>query len=316
MFARLALFLLALASTAPALCQTPASQHSEPQKPLYDEQADARAQIDAALARAKKNHRRVLIQWGGNWCTWCIRLDALFRADQTLARKLQYEYELIHVDAGRPAGKNLDLAASYGADLKKHGYPFLTILDASGRPIANRETSGFEIDGKNVAAGHDPRKLMQFLTENQAPFPEAQKLLDDALATAKRTGQRVFVHFGAPWCGWCHRLESWLERDNVGPTLARDYLILKIDIDRTRGGRELMGRFTGGEQPGIPWYVIVDAEGRPLAESNVTRGNATTNVGFPAEPHEIAHFEQMLRQTARSLTPEQIETVVTTLRQP
>ncbi|MFG0260298.1 MAG: hypothetical protein ACF8LK_08090, partial [Phycisphaerales bacterium JB041] len=41
---------------------------------LYDVNADASEQIAAALAKAKQENRRVLIQWGGNWCGWCIQL--------------------------------------------------------------------------------------------------------------------------------------------------------------------------------------------------------------------------------------------------
>ena len=52
--------------------QTLRDEPKPAKKPLYDESADAKQQIAAALAKAKRENRRVLIQWGGNWCSWCI----------------------------------------------------------------------------------------------------------------------------------------------------------------------------------------------------------------------------------------------------
>ena len=69
--ALVALFLAA----APAAQEKPASQ--EP-KAIYDTQADGRTQIDAALKLAKRDHKRVLVMFGANWCGWCHRLHGVF----------------------------------------------------------------------------------------------------------------------------------------------------------------------------------------------------------------------------------------------
>ena len=50
---------------------------------------------------------------------------------------------MVLVDIGR-WDKNMDLASGYGADLKRHGVPFLTILDARGDVVANQETASLE----------------------------------------------------------------------------------------------------------------------------------------------------------------------------
>src|SRR5262245_41667101 len=47
-------------------------------EPIYDEQADAKAQIGAALTKAKRHNTRVLIMFGGNWCGWCYKLHDVF----------------------------------------------------------------------------------------------------------------------------------------------------------------------------------------------------------------------------------------------
>lgn len=167
---------------------------TEPEpEPVYDESANAEHDIQVALAVAAKENKRVLIQWGANWCGWCILLHGLFEEDRTIGRKLLYEYEVVYVDIGR-WDKNLELAEQFGADFKSNGVPYLTVLDGQGNVVTHQETGSLE-DGPK----HDPEKVLNFLTEHQAEYLEAEDLLKDALAEAGRTHKRVFLTFGAPW---------------------------------------------------------------------------------------------------------------------
>ena len=103
----------------------------------------------------------------------------------------------MRVDIGR-FDKNLDVAQSYGADLKKYGAPFLSVLDADGKLILNQETSSLESKEEGVQA-HDKQKVLEFLEANQAPQLKAEDLYASALQDAKRQQKRLFLRFGAPW---------------------------------------------------------------------------------------------------------------------
>jgi thiol:disulfide interchange protein len=296
---------------APAAQKQPAGKAVRPK--LYDEAADAKTQIAAALARAKKNNTRVLIQWGGNWCGWCIRLNELCRSDKALSRELMYEYEVVHVDAGQPKGKNIDLAKTYGADLEKAGFPFLTILDSSGKPLANQETEALEVkkngESAGLEAGHDPAAVLGFLKSNEAKPLKAQDAYDAAIADAKKSGKRVFMHFGAPWCVWCHRLEDWMAQPAVAAILAKEFVDLKIDTDRMTGGSEMLDKTRGSKSGGIPWFAMIDDAGKAVVTSDGPNGN----IGFPGAGDEIAHFESMLRKSARNLSGEEIDALIASL---
>lgn len=284
------------------------AQDAKP-KLIYDEQADAREQIAEALEHAKKENRRVLIQWGANWCGWCHLLHDTFKKDKDVRRKLLYEYDLVLIDV-RKFDKNIDYAMTLGADLKANGLPYLTVLNADGKPIANQETGSLEakIDGK---PGHDPKAVASFLTEHQAPYLDAESILATGLKTAKEQDKRVFLHFGAPWCGWCHRLEDWMANEKVAAILDKHFVDVKIDVDRTLRGNEMKDRMTKGESAGIPWYAFLDAEGKIVVDSTLPEKG---NIGYPYTNEEIATFMKVIQEAARTLSDEDIKRLVKSLR--
>ncbi|HCS47581.1 MAG TPA: hypothetical protein DIW61_04735 [Candidatus Aminicenantes bacterium] len=279
------------------------------QAPIYDESADAKADINAAIVRAGKENRRILVQWGANWCGWCRLLHKLFHDDKSIARKLLYEYEVVLVDIGK-FDKNTDLAESHDAftnGFKKAGVPYLTVLDGDGRDLANQDTSVFEA-GKN----YDPNKILDFLTKNQAAYFQAEEVLRKGLEKAGASGRRVFLHFGAPWCGWCKRLEAWMARPDVAPPLSKEFVEVKIDQDRMVGGKEIKVRFPGSEKGGIPWYAVLNPDGKVLVDSSF-QGN---NIGFPATDQEIAAFGEFLKKGTNSLSQPEIQKLLDTLKEP
>lgn len=283
------------APPAPSVAQAPTPPKAVP--PVYDETADARKDIAAALARAKKENRRVLIQWGANWCGWCKLLHAKLQTDKDLRRKLRYEYDVVTVDVAR-FDKHMDIAAGYAAELKGNGIPYLTILDADGKVLANQETGSLEAKAANGENGHETAKLIEFLTKHQAAHLQASGALADALARAKAEDKSVFLHFGAPWCVWCHRLEKWMARPEVGAILGRAFVDLKIDQDRMVGAAEVYKKYNPEGKGGIPWFVVLSPAGEAIATSDGPSGN----IGHPATDEEIAHFVAVMEKSGKRLT--------------
>lgn len=329
---RVTLLPLLAALSAPALAQNapPASQpdnkpaaqpapqpatkpetKAPPAEKVYDESADAGKQVDAALAKAAKENQRVLIQWGGNWCPWCIKLHAVFKSDKAIARELMYEYVVVNVDIGR-FNKNLDLAEKYRADLKS-GVPYLTLLDAKGNVVVNQETGALESKEPGKSE-HDTKAVLEFLKKHRAEPVAAGNALDHALSLARAENKRVFLHFGAPWCGWCHKLEAWMARPEVAALLAKDYVDLKIDTDRMTGGDDFLKKFNPKagtpEGGGIPWIAILNADGSVVVDSNGPKGNT----GFPAADEEIAHFATMLSKSSKNLSTEEQKILIESLK--
>jgi thiol:disulfide interchange protein len=286
---------------APQPVQSAPAKPAKPDLPVYDEKADAAADIAAALAKAKKENRRVLVQWGANWCGWCKLLDKTMKSDAKLKKKLNYEYDVVHVDIGR-FDKHMDIAARYGAELKGNGVPYLTVLDGDGKVLANQDTGSLESKQPDKKE-HDVAAVLAFLEKHQAPYLAAAAVYDAGFARANAEGKRVFLHFGAPWCGWCHRLEDWMALPNVAALLGKDFVDVKIDVDRMTGADAIQKRFPKCADAGLPWFAFVDAEGKTLADSTLPDGK---NTGYPAAEAEVAHFVSMLNAARTKLSAEDV----------
>jgi thiol:disulfide interchange protein len=128
---------------------------------VYDEKADAPAAVAAAVGRAAAEHKRVLVDFGANWCGDCLALDRNFHRPENGAL-LEADFVLVHADIGR-FDKNTKLAARYGVPLKK-GVPALVVLDEKGRVVYAQKKGEFE-----SMRSLDPAAVHAFLVKWKAP---------------------------------------------------------------------------------------------------------------------------------------------------
>jgi len=151
--ARIAAVVLVFAGLAAAQSFTP-DQVSAKLRELYPQNANAKQEIAEALAAAAKDHKRVLLVFGANWCFDCFALDYRFHqaAIQPLVDK---NYHVVHVDIGRN-DKNADLVKKYNVPVEAKGIPSLAVLDSRGRILY---TTG-EFDS---ARSTDPQLIVKFL---------------------------------------------------------------------------------------------------------------------------------------------------------
>jgi thiol:disulfide interchange protein len=124
---------------------------------IYDESLDGTKQITDALAKAKKENKRVLLQFGANWCVWCHKLHRLFEADKTISEKLKSDYVVVLVDVNK--GHNQEVDAKYGKPTR-FGLPVIVILDSDGKQLTTKDTAELE-EGDH----HSPEKVTAFLKE-------------------------------------------------------------------------------------------------------------------------------------------------------
>lgn len=181
--------------TAPAQVVGAApAQSPRPAPKTYNETADAKATIEAAVHAASTDDIRVLIVWGANDNERCAAFDTA-RRSRDMGTAFSDEYKVAFVDVGK-ADRNLDVAKSYGVTLAADTLPALTILDQQGKVVANLSSRDLAAEG---APGFDSKKLAAFLTSHQAPPPDATAQFEAAQKQAKSEGKTLFIWFSAPW---------------------------------------------------------------------------------------------------------------------
>src|SRR3979490_3069140 len=118
-----ALLLVLAAAPAP---QANAQIIDKVNKNLYSETANPSADIAAALAQARREHKRVILDFGGNWCGDCQVLDIYFHQPPNLAL-LNQKFILVHVNIGQ-YDHNIEITKKYQVPINK-GVPALAVLD-------------------------------------------------------------------------------------------------------------------------------------------------------------------------------------------
>jgi thiol:disulfide interchange protein len=104
---------------------------------VYDEKSDPFQDANAAIKLAKETQRNVLIEIGGNWCTWCKKMDAFLGKNPEVYKKLHDEFVLLKVSVS-DSNENEAFMKSLPPVL---GYPHMYVSTSSGKMILSKDTA-------------------------------------------------------------------------------------------------------------------------------------------------------------------------------
>jgi thioredoxin 1 len=141
--------------------RTDAPQLKQPanmKKDIYPASADAHVEIKEAEERAAREHKRLLLVFGANWCFDCHVLDLAFQRPD-LGPILAANYEVVHIDLGPEEEKNPDLVREYQIPLNK-GIPALAVAESDGTLVVSQKNGEFE-DARALT----PEALAEFLNK-------------------------------------------------------------------------------------------------------------------------------------------------------
>jgi len=110
--------------------------------------------IISALSRARKEHKRVILQLGGEWCDWCKRMDDVFKHDRGIAAFLDRKYILVKISVGQ----NDPPPPAVAMYPRLNSCPYLYVLGCDGAMLISKSTESFEI-----GEGYDRDEIMSFL---------------------------------------------------------------------------------------------------------------------------------------------------------
>ncbi len=121
--------------------------------------------FDEALAKAKKENKKLFVDVYTTWCGPCKRMDKYVFSDVEVGKRIAKNYVALKVDFEKSPDKAK--VSPYGIK----GYPTMLILDGEGKEIG-RIYGSRSLDGFN-------KELDTFLPEDQQPKNVALKAMTD-----------------------------------------------------------------------------------------------------------------------------------------
>jgi len=126
----------------------------------YDPARNADQDITAAVVEAKRTGKRILLEVGGDWCSWCHIMDNYFDQNPRLTAARERSFITVKINFS-PKNENEKVLSKYP---KIPGYPHLFVLDTDGKLLHSQFTGELE-EGKS----YNLQKFTDFLNKWTPP---------------------------------------------------------------------------------------------------------------------------------------------------
>lgn len=126
---------------------------------LYNPAANAGKDLETAVKKAAAENKFVLIQAGGNWCSWCLEFARFSKADKQIDSIISSSFVWYHLNYSKE-NRNEKMFAQYSYP-QRFGFPVFIILNGKGQRIHTQSSEYLE-DGKK---SYDQKKVFGFLQQ-------------------------------------------------------------------------------------------------------------------------------------------------------
>ena len=147
----LILALVVLATTLPAFAKV-----NKKSVTGFDPAADPAAQVEAAIKSASAGNRHILLEIGGEWCSWCHKLEKFMADNREVREALDARFVLVKINVS-PENENVAFLSDYP---EVRGYPHLLVLDGDGSFLHSQETGALE-----SGESYDATRWLEFVAQ-------------------------------------------------------------------------------------------------------------------------------------------------------
>lgn len=116
--------------------------------------------LATAKVEAQRGNKRIVLDVGGEWCSWCHLMDQFIEGDAEVRRLRDASYVWMKVNYSED-NENAAFLSQY-PQIK--GYPHLFVLDADGTLLHSQFTGELELP-KEQGKGYDRERFLAFMRE-------------------------------------------------------------------------------------------------------------------------------------------------------
>ncbi len=144
----------------------PKTKLTETQKLLakrekFDPQRDSNQDLQTAVARAQKENKRIILDVGGEWCGWCLRMDLYLMKNPKLDRLRTQNFIWVKVNFSE-VNENKDFLSKYP---EIPGYPHLFVLESDGTLLHSQNTVEIEMPELPIVVPKNVKNKKKYLAK-------------------------------------------------------------------------------------------------------------------------------------------------------
>ena len=153
--------------------------------------------------------------------------------------------------------------------------------------------------------------MFSVTSANAQTTASAETVMKKTYTEANRSNKKILLIFHASWCVWCHKMDSSLNDPGCKKYFDKNFVIEHLTVLESKGKEnlqnpgalELMNKYNGKDQ-GLPYWVILDKDGKMLFDSQIRQVQPDgtvkgSNMGCPASAEEVKAFINILRETTK-----------------
>jgi thiol-disulfide isomerase/thioredoxin len=122
----------------------------------YDPERDPAEDVREAARIATQQNKRILLQVGGDWCSWCHRMTEFFHQQPNVAETLRNGFVLIKVNRS-DENTNAEFLEQFPP---AEGFPYLIVLESDGTFLHAQDTAELE-----EGSSYSETALLDFLSQ-------------------------------------------------------------------------------------------------------------------------------------------------------
>ena len=156
--------------------------------------------------------------------------------------------------------------------------------------VKNRR--GVEKSATKKIKGQTANKIQ---TTQKVKFDPTRNPNDDlqaAVLLAKKENKRIILDVGGEWCGWCHEMDAFIERNNeLNKLKEKNFIWLKINFSEENKNEAFLANYP--EIKGYPHLYVLDADGKFLFSKD------TSELEDGVKSYNLKKFTDFLNEYAQ-----------------